>query len=1021
MRLIEIKSSTNTYPKTASRIDCAGSTCTYAEEMQNFANWFQYYRKRHMSLNGAIGNSLDGLNALRAGYFLFNNRVNVTMYDFDTIGDFTKNERRLLGLIYSTKGNGGTPTRESLDWMGRQYQRTNAGKPITHACQFNAGFIITDGFATSGGPGGYGNYDAGAAGAKGPIGVGYNDPVTGLPLNSRAGDAGYFKQQLGAASFLPDPTGSGLTAPYQDNWSNTMADMALKFYTENPRPDILDTGRVAIDMNDLAPEADKNPNLHMNTYGLVLGLSGLMFGNRSTPALAALNDNPYTNNPNWNSVDPTTQQRSPTAIDELWHATINGRGAMLKADSPEETRNAVLDVVNNVVAKGGAAAAVSVSNAIPTAGDNFTYQTKYNAGAWSGDLEAFTIDLNSGAISATSAWAQSAQKQLADRDWTGRLIVSYDPNAAPNPVGVPFRATSGISSTQLAALGGMVVGPTAVQPSWVLDWIRGDRSREGQVLRSRGERRNPSTGLWKDNIVPNNVSVLGDLVNAEPLYVREPRTNYFDEGYAAYKSAYATRTRVLYVAGNDGMVHVFDANNGAEKWAYIPSFGFQAQTGFTTPGLRNLADKEFFVHRFLVDATPVTSDIDLAKAGNTSTGSSNWATMVVGGGGKGFRGYYAINATSSDAGNEADAAAKIMWEFPNSNTPAADRVNIGWTFGRPVIAKTKAAGWVVLVTSGYENGNETGGDGRGHLYVLNPLTGAILADLKTLDSADGSINTADRRANARGLAYISAFAGSPNTDASIDYVYGGDLYGNVWRFDLSGANTSDWTVAKLATLKDAGGNPQPVTSEPELGVVGSSRVVYIGTGRYYGDKDIPDNTGTTPPEFFSAKGTQTIYALKDDRTTNPLIAGRAAMVAQSISSKSGGFANVTNNPVDFNATKGWYIDLTDLGERVITNPSLAAGVLAITTNIPDGSDVCLPGGRSWLYAFDYRTGSVVPGATYAGKFLGDALASRVNMIRVGSGIKGLVRTSAGYTKVTDEPGRATAFSAKRKTWREILR
>ena len=313
MYLIEIRSSNSKYPKFPGRTDCTGSTttCSYAEEIQNFANWFQYYRKRHMSLNAAIGNSLDGLNALRAGYFLFNDRFNVTMYDFDTIGDFTKNERRLLGLIYRTKGNGGTPTRESLDWMGRQYQRSNSGAPITHPCQFNAGFIITDGFATSGGPTGYGNYDSTTAGKKGPIGAGFTDPQTEAPLNPRAADAGFFNQQMDDKSVLSDPTGSGKTAPYKDNWSDTMADMAMKYYVENLRPDIKTTGKVPIDMNDIFPDADKNPNLHMNTYGLVLGLSGMIFGNTSTQALVDQTKDPYKNNPNWNADRPAHRAAQP--------------------------------------------------------------------------------------------------------------------------------------------------------------------------------------------------------------------------------------------------------------------------------------------------------------------------------------------------------------------------------------------------------------------------------------------------------------------------------------------------------------------------------------------------------------------------------------------------------------------------------------------------------------------------------------------------------------------------------------
>lgn len=991
MYMVEIRPSRPTYPKAVSRTDCAGTECTYDEEIQNFANWYQYYRKRHMSLNGALGNAFDGIRALRAGYFLFNNRFDVKMYDFDAVGQFDKNERALLGKLYRVKGTGGTPTRESLRHMGEQFRRTNAGAPITAPCQFNGGFIITDGFATQGGPTGFGNADD-------------VDPA----INP-------FTKQY---NYDPNIV---IRDPYRDNWSDTMADMAMYYYSTNLRPD-LQAGRVSVDPNDLNPDADKNTNLHMNTYGLVLGLSGMIFAN---PAFGPQNSDPYTSFPNWNTVNPRDQQRSPTAIDELWHATINGRGQMLKADSPEETRNAVLDVVNNIVAKGGGAAAVSVSNAIPTAGDNFTYQTSYNAGAWSGDVNAFTIDIVTGAVSTVSAWPLSAQKQLADRDWTTRLIVTYDPLATPSAKGVPLR-WGDLNAGQKAALTGLKVGNTNIPGEWVVDWLRGDRSREGQFLRSRGPRKNPLTGLWKDGVIPNNVAVLADLVNAEPIYVREPRFNYGDPGYANFKANRASRTKVLYVAGNDGLVHVFDGATGAEKWAYAPSFGFSSPVGagWTSAGLRNLADKEFFIHRFLADATPFHGDYDTVRAGTpvgaTPDDGSSWRTIVVGGGGKGFRGVWALDGTNPDAGTEAAAASRVLWEFPNATTAASDVAQIGYVYGRPVLAKTRALGWVVLVPSGYENGNETGGDGVGMIFVLNPNNGQVLARLRTIaalgSSEDGAASAADRRANPRGLGYISAFAGQPNEDATIDYVYGGDLYGNLWRFDLSSANVADWNVKRLATLTDASNNRQPITSEPELGVVQGVRVVYVGTGRYFGDKDIPG----VPGAFVSATGRQTIYALKDDRSDTPLIASPRSSLVQQTVTKSGGFAQVSSSPVDFATRSGWFIDLPDTGERIITNPTLAGGVLSITSNIPDGTDPCLPGGRSWLYVLDYRTGGIVPGATYAGKFIGDALSSRVNVIRVGSGIKGLIRTSAGETKVVDEPGRNPAIAPKRKAWREIL-
>lgn len=1030
LRRVTIASGNAPFPKATTRSDCAGADCTYAEEIQNFANWYQYYRKRTLSLNAALGNALDAIVSLRGGYFVFNNNpsatyhtnrtsTTTTMFDFDST-DTSLNDRRLLGHLYSVHPSGGTPTREVVKNLGNRFKVTGASAPIQAVCQFNAGFVITDGFANDSAqsltPS---NYDAQTPGVKGPIGVGYTDPSTGSPLTQRAGDAYYFNQQMGTTSALPDPTGGGLVNPYKDNWSNTMADWGMYYYSSNLRPD-LQTGRVPVDYNNTSPDADLNPNLHMNTYGLVLGLGGRIFANSAFPNE---NQNPYTTAPNWNLINPTTITSDPSAIDELWHATINGRGSMLKADSPEETRNSVLEVVNKVVAKGGAAAAVSVSNAIPVAGDNFLYQTSYNSGVWAGDLNAYSIDLFSGALSSTPAWTLSAQKQLADRPWTNRVIVSYDPSSAG---GIPFQWAN-LNATQQAGLTGLTVGSVAIQGSWVVDWLRGDRSREGALLRSRGPRKSPDpvTGTWptEGNIVPSGISILGDLANAEPVYVREPRFNYFDAGYAAFKStpAVLNRTRVLYTAGNDGMVHVFDGATGAEKWAYVPSFGFKAQTGFTSSGLRNLADKEFFSHRFLVDATPVAGDLDAAKAGGrnnaTPADGSSWMTMVVGGLGKGGRGYYAIDATNPDAGDETAAATKVKWEFPNPSTSTTDTNNMGYTFGRPLIVKTKALGWVVLATSGYENGNETGGDGRGHVFVLDPLNGAVLADLTTVDVDDGAASATDRTANPRGLAYISAFASSPNDDATIDYVYGGDLYGNVWRFDLSGAAKTDWNVKLLATLRDASNARQPITTEPELGVVQGKRIVYVGTGRYFNDKDIPGATGA----FYSATGTQSLYALKDNQTTTPTITNVRSNLTQQTVTKSGTTATITSNAVDLNTKQGWFLDFPDTGERVVTNPVLAAGVLAITTNIPDGADPCLPGGRSWLYAIDYRTGSYIPGSTYAGKYLGEALASRVNMIRVGSGIKGIIRTSAGGTKVEEAPGRSPGATPKRKAWHEIVR
>ena len=162
---VDLRTAAGPFTVPAGRTDCAGGTsCTLAEERQNFANWFQYYRKRTHMVEAALGNAFDGLSGVRAGYFVFSNMSNLTMYDFDS-GSNTTNGTRLIGALYHVTGNAtaGTPTRKAMDYLGQQYRRTDAAAPITNYCQFNAGLVITDGFANAAGSSpsysvSYGNY-----------------------------------------------------------------------------------------------------------------------------------------------------------------------------------------------------------------------------------------------------------------------------------------------------------------------------------------------------------------------------------------------------------------------------------------------------------------------------------------------------------------------------------------------------------------------------------------------------------------------------------------------------------------------------------------------------------------------------------------------------------------------------------------------------------------------------------------------------------------------------------------------
>lgn len=286
----------------------------------------------------------------------------------------------------------------------------------------------------------------------------------------------------------------------------------------------------------------------------------------------------------------------------------------------------------------------------------------------------------------------------------------------------------------------------------------------------------------------------------------------------------------------------------------------------------------------------------------------SWKTILVGGLNAGGRGYYALDVTDP-------TAPRGLWEFCSDSTycDVADE-NLGYSFGNAVIGKLPNGTWVVMVTSGYNN--VTPGDGKGYLYVLNALTGALITKIST---GVGDTTTPS------GLSRISGWADNPNADATITQVYGGDLQGNVWRF-----NMSDNTVSRLAQLK-YGNTAQPITTRPQLGAISgsSAHIVYVATGAYLGLTDL------------ATTGVQSIYALRDTGTSisNP----RANPITIT---KSGNTAIVSGTGVN----GSWYADLPTTGERVFVNPQLALGTLVVTSGIPSG-DACSPGGDSWIYFF----------------------------------------------------------------------
>ncbi|HEU5284311.1 MAG TPA: PilC/PilY family type IV pilus protein, partial [Burkholderiales bacterium] len=877
---------------------------SYLAELQNFANWFTYYRKRRLMLAAGMGEALNAVKGLRGGSVYFNNLQSISMYDFAATAD-SANARALLGAIYANNGNGGTPTRETLKFIGEQ-DRTNAGI-VQYGCQRNAAFVLTDGFANA-------------------------SNVT-VPAYTQATYVG--------------------ARPYQSIHAGSLADLASSYYTNNLRPD-LPTGLLNVDPSDTSPAADKNPNLHMNTFGVTLGLTGTIYGT-SSPAAT----NPYLNYPNWPAP---TQNRHPSSIDDLWHATINGRGKMFLANNAADLTKHLREVVNSLLTKAGSDAGIAVSNVNLKNGDNTAYVSSYNAQTWTGQLAAFPVNVDTGQVDMSpAAQLWEARDRLTGRGPDDRVIVTY--NGAR---GVAFQpgAMAGSQEALLAT-----PGASPVDSADVIRYLRGERLLEGTRYRTRA-------------------ALLGDIVSAEPVFVGGAAATYVDAGYDGFSSGIASRRKMIYQAANDGMLHAFDASNGDELWGYVPGSVYARLNALTNP---------LYSHQFMVDGTPTAGDVDVAYTLSGGRGAGDWRTLLVGGLGAGGPGFYALDVTQPNALSEVAAAGKVLWEFPNASTADGVAANVGVSYGKPVLAKTQAAGWVVLVTSGYNNT----GDGRGHLFVLDARSGELIRDIRTEDGSSG-------------LAQVSAWANNAMLDATIDYVYGGDLTGNVWRFNLSGATTGSWNVVKLATLTDPSGVAQPITAPPELAQVDGRRTVFVGTGALLGSSDI------------GSAQVQSMYGIVDDMTSDPLIASpRTALVNKTVTVAAGGIRNIDPARVDYSTARGWYFDLPGGGERVNTTPTAAFGVLVFSTNQPS---LLACSSQSYLYAVDVASGGQLATQAFAvgetpwsGKSLGSSLASRPVIVVLPNGSVQSITHKSDTSLTTSRLPVSLSGKVKKVGWKEIFR
>jgi type IV pilus assembly protein PilY1 len=339
-----------------------------------------------------------------------------------------------------------------------------------------------------------------------------------------------------------------------------------------------------------------------------------------------------------------------------------------------------------------------------------------------------------------------------------------------------------------------------------------------------------------------------------------------------------------------------------------------------------------------------------------------------------------------------------------------------------IVKRPSDGKWVVILSSGHNNVSP--GNGKGYVYVIDAQTGAILQRLATGVGCDGVSSTAPCTAGTvdpSGLTRLNAWVENSAEDNTALTVYGGDLKGNLWRFELAGtASVTANSVTRLTTLVDGSGNAQPVTTRPELGLVGaSSRIVYVGTGKFLGTSDNATDRR------------QSVYAIKDTMAgvTSPVysaIRSDSNFIQQTLSAISGDRRTASNNSVDLLTASGWYIDLPDGGsgspsERVSVDPVLQLGTLIIPSNVPS-TDACVAGGYGWVNFLNARTGSFITNSTdnMASTKIAASLIVGINVVRLPGGTVKVIVTTADNQQLTESAPVAPATAqGRRVSWREL--
>ena len=987
----DIVASRDAYPAPLERTDCVASpgSCSYAEEMTNFANWYAYYKTRLQLMKVAVGVAFAPLTSnYRVGYVKLSVAGAGGAIDIKPT-EFTAAARTAwYSTLYNTTTSGSTPIRSAMHSVGKMfsnlspYNYASGAEVVQFPCQQNFMILTTDG------------YWNGASAS-----VLNNDNVENVArFCTRASGCVDARNQS-------QPSIADVALYWYNGGSNTTT-VSLRPELE---PDMSKPGLVSAGPGE-------NTHLHVTTYTLGLGVDGVMAydadydnakikvgGDFYKLITGVATGCPWNANGPYVWPDPDTSNSANTVqerVDDLWHAAVNGHGKYFSTSDPKQVVAGLNEAITKMQVKVGAAAAAATSTPNISQEDRDIFSATYTTVKWFGELTDRLIDPVTGVVDPVIRWSTSAQlgKQVSAAS-DSRSIKMFN-SAGPALKDFSYGSMSALEQSwfsdkcTLLAQCPLLSAPNvaiANSGAQLVNWLRGQQQYANDTI----FRAYFTPPIEAGSIAAPVPILLGDIASAKPAYLFDARKSYQIAGYAEFKSASLLRQRTLFGAANDGMLHAFYAPNpaegsalpgkegGKEIWAYVPRIVMKklALQASTTYGSN---------HQFTVDGSPELADVQIGGL---------WKTVLVAGLNAGGRGYYALDVTNPET-------PKQLWELcADSSVCSKNDPDLGLSFGNPQFGMWNGK-WVVFLTSGYNNvpGSDgvASGNGQGYLYIVDVADGTVLKKVST-----GSGNTT----TPSGLAKITAITLNPALDPVTTYIYGGDNLGQMWRFDLTDASVP---VLKMG---DAGA-AQPITARPDVsscrvtqadGSASVRRVVLFGSGRLL---DVPDVTNTD---------LQSLYLLKDDGSTIANLRG-TTMVAQSLSRVgASGDYTISDNAVDLSLKDGWYLDWNqNSGERMNLDPKIVSGAANVVTNIPSSASACSVGGTSNVYQFDLCSGSYLTPDRLVGRILSNTSAAvGFIILRLPSGSYKMVTTTADGKMIMQQLLTPNAIGAHKVGWRRV--